>query len=114
MVVGRVIAPFLVLQLVTVPALAGTAIGQISVLYARSSDGLQLVILTGGSQVGRPACASATTYYVIKDENSRAGQSQFAQLLSAQIAGKTIYIQGAGTFTRFSDAEDINWIQIMP
>jgi len=110
----RVLLFLLISQLAAVTATAGTAIGQVSVLYARSSDNLQLVILTGGSQVGRPACAAATTYYVVKDENSQAGKSQFAQMLSAQTTGKSIFIQGLGTCTRFSDAEDINWIQVMP
>lgn len=90
---------------------AGNQEGKISRLYARAGDNLHLVELTGGTKTNSPACAT-NGYWLIKDENSTAGKSQFSQLLAAQLAGKTVAITGLGTCTRWSDGEDINVVVI--
>jgi len=92
--------------------LAGKQIGKIETLYARASDGLHLVLLTDETQKsGSPPCA-AFNYWIIKDESSTAGKSQFSQLLAAQVANKTVYIDGGNTCSRWRDGEDINTITI--
>lgn len=91
---------------------AGHQTGKVSILYARASDNLHLVSLTGGTQrVDPPSCAK-NNYWLIKDENSTVGKSQFSQLLAAQLAGKTVRITGLNTCSRWGDGEDINLIVI--
>jgi hypothetical protein len=44
---------------------ADTAEGTITNLYQRVTDGLVIIYLSGAVS-GRPACASATTYWMVK------------------------------------------------
>jgi hypothetical protein len=90
---------------------AGTQTGKVDKLYARASDNLHLVILNGTPKTNSPQCAKFG-YWLIKDENSAAGKSQFSQLLAAQMSGKTVTISGSNTCIRWSDGEDINTIVI--
>lgn len=96
------------------PADASSASGKIESLYARSSDQLQIVQLAGPQPAGRPACSANFSYYAIKDENSPAGQAQYAMLISAQLAGRSVEIVGTGACTRWGDAEDILFLRIVP
>lgn len=91
---------------------AGTAEGQITNFYQRASDGLIIVYLSGAVS-GRPGCASATTYWIVKDENSNAGKGHFAVLLAAQMAGRNVRIIGSNSCVRWGDGEDIQYIQVL-
>lgn len=97
---------FLIFALVSNYAIAGNQTGKITMLYARAGDNLHLVMLSG-PKTNLPACATAG-YWLIKDENSVAGKSQFSQLLAAQMAGKTVELVGDNTCTRWSDGENIS------
>lgn len=77
---------FLIFSLVSHYVIAGNQTGKITMLYARAGDNLHLVMLSG-PKTNLPACATAG-YWLIKDENSVAGRSQFSQLLAAQMAGR--------------------------
>jgi hypothetical protein len=103
----------LVLICVSVHATAaGQQTGMADTLYARASDGLHLVILKNGTEkTNSPSCATKD-YWLIKDENSVAGKSQFSQLLAAKMAGKTVRIFGLNTCDRWGDGEDINVVII--
>lgn len=101
---------FLILVLLSNYAFAGNQSGKITMLYARAGDNLHLVMLSGPKS-NLPACATAG-YWLIKDENSTAGKSQFSQLLAAQLAGKTVVIEGSNTCNRWSDGEDISVVLI--
>lgn len=102
----------LVLILASHTVFSGEQSGKVDVLYARGSDNLHLVTLTGGGlKVDSPACATEG-YWLIKDEKSAAGRSQFSQLLSAKISGKTVSISGMNTCSRWGDGEDIDVIVI--
>lgn len=92
---------------VAIPSVAGTQSGKIVKIYARATDGINLVYLSG-PRTGRPACATQD-YWIIKDENSTTGKKQFAMLLMAQAAGRTVMLDGAGSgaCTRWGDGEDI-------
>ncbi len=92
-------------------AWSGEASGHVESLIVRSSDGLIYVWLNG-TAVSRPACAASTDYWMIKDENSETGKKTYAALLAAQISGRPIRIVGSGTCTRWSDGEDISYIQL--
>ncbi|WP_419227339.1 hypothetical protein [Alteromonas sp. OM2203] len=92
-------------------AYSGSQKGKISTLYARASDNLHLVTLSGSAKVDSPKCAT-NNYWLIKDENSTAGKSQFSQLLAAKLANKEVVITGLNTCTRWGDGEDINIIVI--
>lgn len=94
-------------------AAASTTQRTIASLIARSSDGLQAVTFNGVATT-RPACAASTGYYLVKDENSTTGKTQYAQLLSAQLTGRSVYLVGTGTCTRSGDAEDILYVEILP
>lgn len=102
----------LVLSIMSSTVNAGSQTGKISTLYARASDNLHLVSLTGGTaKIDSPACATRD-YWLIRDENSVAGKSQFSQLLAAKMAGKTVTISGLNSCIRWGDGEDINTIII--
>jgi hypothetical protein len=92
-------------------AIAGTISGKIATVVQRSSDGLTYVVIDG-TPSGRPACAS-NTYWMIADENSEAGKKQFAMLLAAWAGGLEIKIVGRNSCLRWSDGEDINYIQTL-
>jgi hypothetical protein len=98
---------------ISVGVLAGEQTGKVATLYARANDGLHLVELSGGTEKSNsPACATRK-YWLIKDENSTTGKSQFSQLLAAKMAGRTVRISGLNTCTRWGDGENINFIIIL-
>lgn len=102
----------LLFTLFSFSAFAGEQTGKVSTLYARAKDGLHLVTLTEGSaRSNSPACATHN-YWLIKDENSVTGKSQFSQLLAAKMSGKSVSIHGLNTCSRWGDGEDINIIII--
>jgi hypothetical protein len=88
------------------PAHANSSEGKVKQLVVRASDGLQYVVIDSAIS-GRAACAANTTYYMITDEHSDAGKSQMAVLLSAYMSGKSVYVEGTGACTRWTDGEDI-------
>lgn len=88
------------------PAHASSVEGRVKSLVVRASDGLQYVVVEGTFS-NRAACAQNTTYWMIADEHSDTGKSQFAILLAAYMAGKPVYLQGTGSCTRWVDGEDI-------
>lgn len=94
----------------TVPATAGTVTGTILWVIARSTDGLTYAAINGTAS-GKPACATQG-YWIITDENSEAGKKQYAMLLLAQASGATVTVEGNNTCTRWSDAEDIQYIEL--
>lgn len=91
--------------------LAGTQTGIIDVLYVRASDGLVWFTLTGVAKSSSPACAK-NQFWMIKDENSATGKRQYAQLLAAQISGRTVAVSGMNTCVRWFDGEDVDVITI--
>ncbi|MES2288742.1 MAG: hypothetical protein V4530_03315 [Pseudomonadota bacterium] len=103
------IAAIISADLLNSSAFAGEVIGTVSTLNARASDNLHLVTLNGTYSGTSPSCATHN-YMMIKDENSTAGKSQYAMLMSAWLAGKSVRVIGAGTCTRWSDGEDIESI----
>lgn len=93
-------------------AYAGEQQGTITALYVRDSDGLIYFFMTG-THSSRPACAG-NTYWMLRDENTDRAKRQYAALLAAYAAGKTIYVSGAGTCTRWTDGEDVDAIRLDP
>lgn len=86
--------------------------GTIIDFQARSTDGLHYLHMNG-SRTTKPACATQN-YFVIMDENSRAGQSQVAQILTAQATGRAVFVLGSGACTRWGDGEDVELIRLLP
>lgn len=80
--------------------------GKVELLWARATDGLLYVRVTG-TPTTRPTCAAATPYYIIQNESSELGRIQYAMLMSAYLAATPVEIIGSGTCTRWSDGEDI-------
>jgi hypothetical protein len=93
----------------TAPVEASSAQGRVTVLIARGTDGLLYVEIEGAPS-NRPACASDTRYYMVRDENSSGGKSQFAMLMSAYISGVPVSINGTGLCSRWVDGEDIDTV----
>ncbi|RZT30766.1 hypothetical protein [Cupriavidus agavae] len=89
--------------LAAAPAFAGSVGGTVAYITARPN---LTYFAINGSNVNRPACASGTTYYMIKDENSTSGKQQIALLMLAKATGRPVWVEGAGQCTKWSDGED--------
>lgn len=79
-------------------------------------DGLHWITLLareGGERSERPGCAATHSYWMIKDENTRYGQSQFSMLLAAYMAKTPVKITGKHSCTRWGDGEDISSVQLL-
>lgn len=100
------------MAIVSSPAAAGSEAGQITTLRTRASDNLVFFTLNG-SATNKPACARYA-YWMIKDENSATGKRQFAMLMSAMLAGKTVSVSGSGACTRWGDGEDVEEVVLLP
>lgn len=107
--------PIIALLAAALPPAARASVvqGQIRSLLVNAEDGTHVVGLTG-TPTFRPPCAKVNVYYVIADENSRAGQSQFAQLLAAQVEGRVVRIVGRDMCKRMPAIEDIRSVEIVP
>ena len=92
------------------PAIAGTQTGLVKDVYIRDSDGLILVDVFG-TATNHPACA-LQTYWIIPNETTDSGKRLYAMLLSAQLAGRSVTIQGKDTCTRWPDGEDIDVVGV--
>lgn len=85
---------------------AGGQTGVITSINVRT-DGLHWITLAG-DRGEMPACTKGHfTYWMIKDENSTYGKSQFSMLVAAYFAKKEVSIIGAGNCSRWGDGEDI-------
>jgi hypothetical protein len=93
--------------------IAGEAAGTVTALNVRDVDGL-IYVQVSGAPTARPACASATTYFMIKAENTDSGKRLFATLLAAKLAGVAVRVYGANTCTRWADGEDILEVSLLP
>ncbi len=91
---------------------ASTQEGKITHLFVRASDGLTYFFLDSAIPNDKPACATHN-YWMIKDENSEVGKKQYAMLLAAHSAGRTIKVSGMGTCTRWGDGEDVNSVVLL-
>lgn len=80
-------------------------------MLVRASDGLVSVELEG-THAGKPACA-IYDYWMIREEASVFGKQQYAMLLSAKLAGKSIKIIGSNQCVRWLDGEDIDAIFLL-
>jgi hypothetical protein len=99
------------LALISSLAHAGEQVGAIVYVRVRASDGLIHFSLTG-TKINSPSCAIGS-YWMIRDENSNTGKQQYAMLLAAQLAGKSISVSGSNTCTRWIDGEDANEIFVV-
>lgn len=101
-----------ILGLASVFSYAGSQVGTIDYVGTRASDGLAFFSLKGGAKTGSPACA-ANNYWLIRDENSNTGKRQYATLLAAHMAGKTVTVTGLNTCARWPDGEDMDDVRII-
>ncbi|PHR54836.1 MAG: hypothetical protein COA47_14825 [Robiginitomaculum sp.] len=92
-------------------SMAGEVTGPISQIITRI-DGLHYFYITGTAS-SKPGCATSL-YWMIKDENSVAGKSQFSQILTAYATGRTVKIVGNNSCTRWPDGEDVSAVFSMP
>ena len=103
---------FLLLLIVcSFSVLAGSQIGTVSSVIVRASDGLTYFTLNGAAKSDNPTCAT-NSYWMIKDENSEVGKKQYAMVLAAQASGRELTVVGMNSCTRWSDGEDVNWMQL--
>ena len=82
------IALALSLLATSISATASQQEGKISQLSIKA-NGFTYFYMTGGTRTEKPACATMP-YFVIKDENSVAGQAQYSALLGAYTAKKQL------------------------
>jgi hypothetical protein len=90
-------------------AYAGSQTGQVTQIVKRASDGLIYINMTGQAS-GRPQCAAAQFYWMIKDENSVTGKQQLAMLMMARATGQTVSVVGSNTCLRWGDGEDVDYV----
>ncbi|WP_064791923.1 hypothetical protein [Shewanella woodyi] len=101
---------FILMASIAMPVFAGSQTGLVTNINVRD-DGLHWFTLSGDRGV-MPACTrDRFTYWMIKDESSTYGKSQFSMLLAAYMAQKTVTIIGTGSCTRWGDGEDIKVVQ---
>ena len=89
-------------------AAASTQTGKITKILVRS-DGLHYFYLSG-PRGEKPHCATNHAYWMIKDESTTYGKSQFSMLLAAYMTNKTVKIFGSAECTRWGDGEDIKTV----
>ncbi|HEY0924143.1 hypothetical protein [Rheinheimera pacifica] len=99
------------LALSCMSANAGSQVGKVGYLLVRASDGLVYFTIEGAAKIDSPACAK-NTYWMIRDENSEVGKKQYAMLLAAQASGRELTVRGMNTCNRWSDGEDLDWLQL--
>lgn len=87
---------------------AGTQTGLVTEIAVRAADGLVTFKLSNSAGYTRPACASLTSYWIIRDENSEAGKRQLALLMMARAEKLPVTVVGSGTCMRWPDGEDVN------
>ncbi|UTM57411.1 hypothetical protein L4174_000500 [Photobacterium sp. CCB-ST2H9] len=100
----------IVMLLSTSMAYAGYVQGTVARLIVRD-DGLHYVHIDGQMK-DRPECARNHTYWMIKDENSVYGKSQYSMLLAAKASGKVVTVSGTGACMRWKDGEDIQYVSM--
>lgn len=70
-----------------------------------------LVLFFTANKVNRPACNTANsgpyTGRWALDLSAPVGKAQYALLLAAQLAGKSVVVSGYGSCSLLSDSEDI-------
>ncbi len=91
--------------------LAGTQTGTVDYIIVRASDGLVYFTISGDTASYKQLCKN--TYWMIRDENSNSGKQQYSMILAAHASGKKVRVVGMGTCIRWSDGEDVNYIQIL-
>lgn len=93
-------------SLMTLTISAGTQTGTVGDVRVRATDGLHYFYISGQPS-NRASCASGTTYWMIRDEESQAGKTQMSMIIAAKMAGNTVSIIGTGSCTRWGDGEDV-------
>ncbi|WP_233081939.1 hypothetical protein [Rheinheimera soli] len=101
----------IMLLLLSAEAFAGSQRGTVSSVIVRASDGLTYFTINITAKSGSPSCATKS-YWMIKDENSEVGKKQYSLLLAALASGRELTVVGMNTCTRWSDGEDIDWLQL--
>lgn len=86
----------------------GEQTGLVTEIAVRASDGLVTFKLSNNAGPTRPYCASLSTYWIIKDENSESGKRQLALLMMARAEKLPVTVKGTGACTRWPDGEDVN------
>jgi hypothetical protein len=68
-----------------------------------------VLVVTSGTRVGLPACATTQPNRFAIDVNTAGGRAQAAGLMMAYTAGKNVVIQGTGACNVYSDSESIDY-----
>lgn len=89
-------------------AASGSQSGKVKDIVVRN-DGLHWFILDG-TRHDMPPCAKFS-YWMIEDEKSDYGKSQFSMLLTAYLSNSTISVAGTGTCSRWRDGESVKSIK---
>lgn len=104
---------FVVLALVSVPALASMAqFGNITAVYG-ARNGAVLFNTSGARSGPVPACQGPGLgqRYAL-DASTIAGQTYVSVLMTAYALKKRVYVQGTGTCTIWGDTETVDFIMV--
>lgn len=88
---------------------ASSQSGKITDILVRD-DGLHWFYIEG-DRTEKPTCATHN-YWMIKDENSSYGKSQFSMLLSAYMSDLKVVITGKSSCERWGDGETIGTVRL--
>ena len=85
-------------------------IGTIDRVHVRTTDGM-IYFYAEGDRTPRPACATQPNW-VLASEAAPGTKQQLALLMLAQSTGRTVFVWGTGTCTRWPDGEDVREIAV--
>lgn len=115
---GILLAWLLIMHCTPVSA-ARTAVGVVSSVITRSSDGLVFFYVNGTTTGDTPTCTFNptaginTTYWIIPSEGTTVGKNLIAALMMAKTTGRAVRVTGTGNCTRWYDGEDVLMIEVM-
>ncbi|WP_152569458.1 MULTISPECIES: hypothetical protein [Sphingomonas] len=95
---------------VSSPALAGTA-GSGPPINVLVTQGGPMLFDLPNNRSGAPACATQATRFAIPS-NTDWGKAMISIILSAQAAGKQVFINGTGNCSTWGDSEGVDYVMI--
>ncbi|WP_104026167.1 hypothetical protein [Vibrio jasicida] len=95
--------------IISSPAFSSNQTGKVTHILVRD-DGLHWFYIEG-ERNEKPQCAK-NNYWMIKDEHSVYGKSQFSLLLSAYMSDSKVIITGKSSCERWGDGETIGTVQL--
>ena len=92
------------------PALASQQTGTVTLVSAATGSSPYAFAVTG-MRTTKPSCATDDVW-MIESPAGDSSKAMFSEALSAQLAGRTIFVMGTGTCTTIPNREDASYINV--